>query len=405
MLSLKRKLGHLFVALIMAFALLTLPTPETDAADHLDGGGGRNSQFDAITDITDVWAFLDPNDNNRVELILGVRPFIIPGENESSAYFDQNVTYRFNIENTGDAKPDRFIDVTFSQQTNRSVPQTATVKITGDRGPSVTFTAPTTTVSGEPGIPPARNITVSSSNNIKFFAGLADDPFFFDVPAEIGFRKSLVAGRGNPDLFLRGRDTFRGYNVLTIVLSVPADLLKGSGNVIGVGGATLRPQKTTRMPDGRDVFKGKLVQIDAMGIPVINVVLVPLARKDEYNARTPDNSAFANDIVGSLRSLGTDQTSLDILGSVVIATGDYLRLDLSKQNTGPEGGNNPGAAFPNGRRLLDDVTDTIVTLINNRVEQPDDILLNDKKFLDDFPWVAEPHQPLPLKNDVDGTQN
>jgi hypothetical protein len=392
------------LAVTIAFALLLIPAPSIDAADHLDGGGLRNSQFDPLTDITDVWTFLDPNDNNRLELILGVRPFIIPGENESSAYFDQNVQYRFNIENTGDKRPDVFIDVTFSQQTSRSIPQTATVKITGG-GKNISFTAPTTIVSGEPGPAPSRNISTNSANNIKFFAGLADDPFFFDVPAEIQFRKSLVSGRGDPALFTRGRDTFAGYNILTIVISVPVATLRGSaGNIIGVSAATFRPKKTLRNADGSDKNSGSFVQVDAMGIPVINVVLIPLSRKDEYNAKTPDNSAFANDIVGSLRTLGTDQTSIGILGQVVVDKGDFLRIDTTKRNTGSEGGNNVEAGFPNGRRLLDDVTDTIVTLIFNRVEQPDGLEKNDKLFLNDFPWVAEPNQPL-QRGEQDTTQN
>jgi len=43
--------------------------------------------------------------------------------------FDHNIRYRFEIENTGDARPDRFVDVTYSGGLGRQMNQTATIRL------------------------------------------------------------------------------------------------------------------------------------------------------------------------------------------------------------------------------------------------------------------------------------
>lgn len=395
-----RKALLLLFAISFAFLLL-LPPLSTDAADHLDGGKDISTQATPFADISDFWVFLDPNDNSRLELILAVNPFIIPSENESRGLFDPAIVYRLNIENTGDAKPDKFLDVTFSRQTARDTPQTATVKLPSGR----TFTAPTTISLGEPVNPPTRVNSVNSASGSKFFAGIADDPFFFDVPAEVQFRRRLLVGSRDTSFFGRGRDTFAGYNVMTIVLSIPLSEVKGSaGDIVGISASTLIPKKATRNNDGTVTYKGSLVQLDSAGIPVVNVVLLDFNLKDQYNIIGPQVSSLEQNLIGSLRSIGTDDTSIGLLKALIIDKGDYIRIDLSKPNTGPEGGNNREAAFPNGRRLLDDVTDDVVTLINNRVPLPDGIEKNDRKFLDVFPWVPQPNMPL-KKGEQDATQN
>lgn len=203
-----------------------------------------------------------------------------------------------------------------------------------------------------------------------------DDPFFFDIPAELRYRASRLAGTPDPSFFDRARDSFAGYNVVMIALRVPAALLRSLGrNIIGLSVQTQTNRNTDRTPEG-DLNFGKLVTIDRMGIPGVNTVFVPFSRKDEYNrASTADdaNGRFASDIVNTLRLLQTDDTSIQILARLAVTNGDMLRLDLSIANSGPGGGNNPAAAFPNGRRPQDDVIDTIVTLINNRVHQGDNV--------------------------------
>src|SRR6516162_2818286 len=132
--------GLVFLASIS----LAVPTaPPVNAADHAEA---TLVAGDPAADIADVFAFLDPNDNSKVVLAMDVEGFVVPSELLNLSFFAPDVTFRFEIENTGDARPDEFLEVTFSPQTSRSAPQTATVRLFGrdPRAPSFKFTAPTT---------------------------------------------------------------------------------------------------------------------------------------------------------------------------------------------------------------------------------------------------------------------
>jgi uncharacterized protein DUF4331 len=393
----------------LALAAVLMAAPfAAHAADHAEA---PLVEADQAADIADVYAFLDPSDNTRAILAFDVHGFIVPGENANLGAFDPDVLFRFEIENTGDAVPDRAILVRFSKQTSRSQPQTATVTMTGARGSlAVSFTAPTTVSSSTLPAANAPVVTTDPVSGISFFAGLRDDPFFFDIPAFNRFVGSVLGGSADPSLLSRGRDTFAGYNINMIALSVPVSLLKGSaGDVIGVGAATLRHRNTHLSQKGDPVDAGDFVQIDRMGVPAINTALIPFARKDEYNrARAGDdaNGKFATDIVGALTALGTNSTNIGILADVAVTHGDLLRLDTSVANSGPQGGTSAGAGFPNGRRPTDDVIDTILFLVTNgALTTGDNVSANDSIFGDAFPFFAQPHQPLATGTVDDNTRN
>ncbi len=378
------------------------------AADHLEA---PLVESDQAADIADVYAFLDPNDNSRVILAFDVHGFIVPGENGNLSGFDHDVLYQFNIENTGDAAPDKFIYVTFDEQTSRSQPQTAHITIAEKKkAGGIVFTAPTTVSSATSPTSPTPVVTTDAATGISFFAGVTDDPFFFDIPAFNRFVGSVLGGAPNLNLLSRGRDTFAGYNIQMIALSVPASLLKGSaGNVIGVSATTLRGRNTHRSPEGDPFDSGDFVAIDRMGVPAVNTALIPFSRKNEYNrATTQDDAAgkFAGSIVGTLTALGTDATHIGILANVAVTKGDMLRLDTSLANSGAQGGNNAGAGFPNGRRPTDDVIDTILFLVTNGgLTTGDHVNANDVLFRDVFPFFAASHQPLDSGVIDDNTRN
>src|SRR6185295_14064343 len=124
--SKKKKLGLTALALFIGFALIKTPLPPTDAADHAEA---TLVAGDPGADLADVFAFLDPNDNTKVVLALDVEGFVVPSELLNLSFFAPEVVYRFEIENSGDAKADLRIDVTFSKQTSRSDPQTATIRL------------------------------------------------------------------------------------------------------------------------------------------------------------------------------------------------------------------------------------------------------------------------------------
>jgi hypothetical protein len=145
-----------------------------------------------------------------------------------------------------------------------------------------------------------------------------------------------------------------------------------------------------------------------MGNPAINTALIPFARKDAYNfATTQDdaNGVFAGDIVGTLKALGTNDTNIGILASVAVTKGDFLHLDTKVANSGTGGGNNAGAGFPNGRRLQDDVIDTILFFVANQNALGDSVNSNDVAFRNAFPFLAPPQQPRAPGTIDDNTRN
>src|SRR5215510_14876545 len=109
---------------LCALGLVLSVTPHVHPADHGDAPIASNNQS---TDIADVFAFLDPNDNDKLILAMTQRGFIASGENANFGIFDQFLKYRIQLELNGDARPDAFIDITFTPVEGRGGPQTATI--------------------------------------------------------------------------------------------------------------------------------------------------------------------------------------------------------------------------------------------------------------------------------------
>jgi len=417
------------LALMLGLAVFLTPALRLEAADH--GDAPYNGSDQAI-DGADAYAFLDPGDNTRVILALTSRGFISAGENNNFGQFDPAVRYRFELETTGDPRPDRFINITFSRKTAPTGSQLATVTLFNGQ----TFTAPSTgpslCITGAANCPPPPTITdiTTTSGVVRFFAGMRDDTFQFDIP---GFSngaaalRACVAGTNTSPtcvadaltILNRGRDTFAGYNIMNIALSIPRALFtaSGVGNELGVNGTLQRrtPQTFVGSPDqvapGRNypaVGFGEWVTLDRNGIPGISATLIPFARKDEFNAATTTDDAnlrFAGDIVAALRALGTTgeptdpTTPIGVLASVAVLRGDQLRLNLNTPNTtlgmGETLATTNYAGFPNGRRPGDDVVDVLLFFIANRQPITDGANVNEVPIPNTFPFFPQPHQPQP----------
>jgi hypothetical protein len=446
---LKKNRNRALVALVMMLALaFQLTTPLTNASDHIDGPQLAN---DHASDINDMYFFLNPNDNSRVVMVMTINPFLISSEIIGQAIFDHNLRYRFEIENNGDATPDIFFDVRFTRGVGRETgPQIATIQPSVANPPIETrtpffrerpFNAPTNVPTQGADVndiePPALNVTTDSFNDIRFFAGITDDPFFLDNTAANRFVLSSIRNPGNPNrqVFANragfnaidgsdpnadnqtagqlpgqarnrglnqgaGRDTYAGFNTLLIALDVPVGLIRSGGNELGLNGVTQRQQTQTVRTDGQVVGTGPFITVDREGNPLVNNGLIPPARKDEYNGATTQDDAngrFRADIIQSLRNFGTNDTHINIILNMIQVRGDILRLDLRVPNNGPGGGNNAsgGPANMGGRRLQDDVADGTFTLINNGQPLGDFVDGNEFEFGDVFPFVAPQIMPNP----------
>ena len=403
------------VILSAMLSLAVFSLPALRASDHADGPTVAGDQ---AADLADCYMFVDPLDATKMVIINTVRGFIVPGEAVNFAVFDSTIKYRFQIENTDDAKPDGFIDVTFSEKVANDAgvaqPQTATVAFSGSAfdGLKGKFTG-TTTNPGLGTTPPA-NYFPNPAQKLKdkngadtqvyFFAGETDDPFFFDIPAFSRFRTKVLANDPTAGTELqRGRDTFAGYNVLTIAFRVPTSLLvntKNGANTTKFGVNVLAQRATERTSKGRKIRSGSFKTVDREGLPAVNALLVPLNLKNAYNgATTLDDAsfAFAGAIVGTLTALGTHQANIDILAGLAVTKGDILRIDTTQTS-----------AFPNGRAPADDVVKTYLTIISNSNESnttlDDSVPANEVPFATVFPYLGLPHQPTIPSGD-DQTQN
>ncbi len=386
--------GCTALAAAVAFTAL-IGTSQLHASDHIDS---PSTTQDRGSDLTDTYAFLDPNDNSQVILIMSTQGFVVSGEHFGMAIFDHNLRYRFEIENTGDAKPDKFIDVTYSKGLGREKTQTAKIDLPGD----ARFAADTTKATQEYDAPEIV-ITTDKESGCKFYAGVADDPFFLDDTGANRLVGSATKNPGSPETsYLSergGRDTYAGFNTLITAISVPAKMLKGEGNVIGINAVTQRHAMQTIGEKGEITGSGDWVTVDRDGGPLVNNGLIPPPRKDEYNAASTENDAagkFEDDIMKSLKAMNTDEEHIAKLAKMAVKKGDILRLDLTVPNKGEQGGSEKDGGFGNmgGRRLSDDVVDMVFTIINNGKALGDKVDANDKPFRNTFPFVADATQPF-----------
>jgi uncharacterized protein DUF4331 len=384
------------------------------AADHGDAPNVAGNQG---ADLADVFFFLDPNDNSKLVLITTVHGFIAPGEAVNFAVFDPSVKFVLEIENTGDEKPDQSIEISFSERTANpgppgkeilEVPQPQMATVVLPKGKKFTAPVLNPSLSSNPPDQAAAVTLNAGGTGVDFFAGETDDPFFFDIPAFSRFVASVRNGSPDPSQLNRGRDTFAGYNILAIALRIPVSMLKGNGNVIGVD--AISEQARVEVKDNGDLhISGDFKQVDRMGNPAVNVALIPFNRKNEYNASDTRDDAkgkFANDIVATLKALGTNDANINLLASIAVTHGDFVRVDTSVANSGHGGGDNPGAGFPNGRRLKDDVIDVLLNVITNgAITQGDHVDANDVPLNDTFPFLAPSQQPRAPGVIDDNTRN
>ena len=454
-------------------AALLLPTT-LRAADHADAPALAQDQ---AADIADAYFFLDPNDNTQVVIIGTVHGFIVPGEAANVAIFDPNVRFRFEIFNQhvnatlpvlppnatpaqkavyarakaaflARVKVNKTIDVTFSKvavppqptdpdvrdqkyQLKKPGPQSAVITLTGfkdaaNRGVIKKASDGTDILTTQASLAAAadtRTINTLSLNSttpgtIKFFAGEVDDPFFFDV---VGFSRTIKAlhdGTANPTSNLsRARDTFAGYNILAIAITMPKSLLVDpSGPMVGLDFLTQRQTLQLVTNDGI-VGRGGYKTVDRIGNPAINTALIPFNKKNAYNASNVKADAagtFLPDIAATITQLGlgTNDAHIGALANVAVSFGDVLKLntDSSVAPNGTDtasragGGSGPNG-FPNGRRLKDDTIDFILTQLANGATTGDGVDANDVPLLDTFPFLQVPHQPLAYPNTDDGTRN
>ncbi|MDX6532737.1 MAG: hypothetical protein QOF68_481 [Gaiellales bacterium] len=422
--------------MVAAFALLSVLVL---GASPSFGSSHREAPLitgDPEADLNDLYAFRDFADPSKVNLILTAYPLEEPGDAPNYYRFGDNVRYDINIDRNGDARPD--ITYRFRFQTHVRNGDVFVYNFPGDpvtslndSGLNVSQTYDAWRINW--GAHPSMNQLVNNArvvpNNVgsasmpnfgalvnagvktfgsgmgKVWAGQTDDPFFLDLGA-IGDSVSVR----NP-----GFDTLGGFNTQAIALQVPIGSVKGTGHpTVSVWAATQR-QNGTNILTGKG--NGAWRQIERLGMPLTNEVLIGLNDKDRWNHVAPRTDAqfskyFLNPVLATV--LGAPDTNRqDILATfmkglapVGNVTGgppaDALRLNLNAAPTNPATASRLGAlggdadGFPNGRRLADDVTDIELqvvagALIGTPNMVGDSVDTNDRNFRSTFPYLGLAH--------------
>ncbi|HTC31993.1 MAG TPA: DUF4331 domain-containing protein [Bryobacteraceae bacterium] len=433
----------------LTLAALAFPPQPLFASSHREA---PITALDHKADITDWFAFVSPEHPDRVILILNVDPFLEPSNGPNYFPFDPNVLYEMKIDNNHDGLPDVTFQFQFTSQIQMpglftgfaggvaGIPPITALSGPGSEGLNEVQTYSVTMLTATndeqlnngqtlyavptdvgprtmPNYPALRQQGIYTlSNGIRVFAGTVSDPFFIDLGANfdsLNYRQAtgggvLPASIDADDQHNYAPNALAGFNVNTIALEVPITLLTSDGNahqatdaaaVIGTWGTTSRRRLSVL---GESTEPGGWAQVQRLGNPLINEVIIGTGSKDRFSMDAPVNDAqFANFFLNPLLAtvLGTIGVPVppaprtDLLPLVQYMapicpgcpTGgggpiaDLLRLNTGIPPTAPQAQKRLGfiagdaAGFPNGRRPADDVVDISLRAVGG-------ILANAQKY-------------------------
>ena len=387
---------------------------------------------DPVADNTDTYAFVSPDNPGAVTIITNYIPLENPAGGPNFFEFGDDVLYSIYIDNDGDARPDITYQFRFSSQLRNPdtfLYNTGPINSLDDPNWNkrqfydvtkvvASTIRPYPTLIGDSLASPPCNIGPRSTPNYAtlaqaavhtlptgetVFAGQRNDGFFVDLGAifDLGDLRPFQNLHLIPSAAAASVDPLATLNVHTIAMQIPIKNLTKDGtvptdatsskSVLGIWGAASR--QAVQLIDGFDDSRrgiGPWAQVSRLGNPLFNEVIVPLGKKDQWNATPPSaDGAFAQyvkqpelarllpvlypGVFPNLAKLTADRADLVAILLTGIPPGvvpgfqnftgntpaDMLRLNVaippaSKPSPlGLLGGDVAG--FPNGRRVFDDV--------------------------------------------------
>jgi Domain of unknown function (DUF4331) len=391
----------IFGAISIAALLAATGLPQTlMASDHDDGEvdtKGRN------LNLTDLYAFRDKDQNQEAKdgdlvLMMNTNPRSVARQ---QYFFSTNARYEFKLSRVGDkeATPTGQEDVTlrfeFSAPNDRNQQQIKFTVIKDGKETSATNLRTTPLNSEKPHV---NHLSAPGGSKISIFAGLREDPFFFDV--EQFFRVRAGALGIGPAVGFRPNnqaiDFAKGYNVNAIAVRIPQEFLQGT-----TGATTYDIWETISL---RDPATGKYQQVERLGRPGINEgLIVSNNLLNAFNSVPPtaDLSPAAGPIgaeaVRTLKALGNnDDRTKALLGAFLP---DVMRIDTTG-NSGYANALNAKGSPIRGRMLKDDVIDITLSVLTNGAVKGDNVSYDGpggnaaqghKALEANFPYLALPN--------------
>lgn len=281
------------------------------------------------------------------------------------------------------------------------------------------------------------------SNGGRVIAGQFDDPYQLDEKGIFDLVNLGRADLGGIAGARKGpiRDVFTGYNVFSIALEIPMSDIFPQGiphNGQGLANSTdslLRvwssiSRQRVQMVDAGEVItgvkgSGDWVQVGRNALPLFNAGLVGTQRHTTYLRSNPmkDVSNFGADILfpvlvrdldglGVYKALGVPADAvktlrgprLDIIRAINLgrpipiedgSTGDVITIDAAIDSSFPNGRKLGGGTAPNRHQV--NVNTVLISLIaagDPGAGLAKGVEVNDKNFLDRFPFLAPAHQGL-----------
>jgi len=281
------------------------------------------------------------------------------------------------------------------------------------------------------------------SNGGRIIAGQFDDPYQLDEKGIfdlVNLNKDDVAGiagaRRAP-----GKDVFTGFNIFSIALEVPTSEVFPNGiphngqfdststDALLRVWTSISRQKTQTVDNDNIITglkgSGDWVQVGRNALPLFNAGLVGTQRQTLYLHSSPLNDVtnFGADILfpvlvrdaealGLYKALNVPAGSvaflkgprLDIIDAINLgrpipvadgSTGDVITIDASIDSRFPNGRRMGGGTAPNRNQV--NVNSVLISLIvagNPNAGLAKGVEVNDKNYLDRFPFLAPAHQGL-----------
>jgi hypothetical protein len=281
------------------------------------------------------------------------------------------------------------------------------------------------------------------TNSGRVIAGQFDDPYQLDEKGIFDLVNLGRADLGGIPGARRGpiKDIFTGFNVFSIALEVPMSDVFPQGvphNGVGLANSTdslLRvwssiSRQAVQTVDPTNIItgikgSGDWVQVGRNALPLFNAGLVGTQRQTRYLHTTPMNdvSNFGADILfpvlvrdaetlGIYKALGVPAAAvtalkgprLDIINAINLgrpipvedgSTGDVITIDAAIDSSFPNGRKLGGGTAPNRNQV--NVNTVLISLIvagDPAAGLVKGVEVNDKDYLDRFPFLAPAHQGL-----------
>ena len=486
------------LSIVAALVAIVVAVPLSIGSSHREA---PLTSIDPTADDTDVYAYTAKDAPDDLTVVANWVPFEDPAGGPNFYKFDQKARYYINIDNTGDGKYDvryrfkfrdkyenggssflyalpgvssiddpkllqkQFYDVerlsygyaksassskNGKKHSRKDKPQARKGKHRSKRRVlrSVRTVARNIPVApnnvGPKTIPDYTKVANQAITELpgggKVFAGQRDDPFFVDLGMTFdGINLEGRAGKAKVD-------DLAGYGVHSIVLQVPeekvtrdgdeVDSAKDKNAVVGVWASTER-KRVSVLASHNDDDGDDYVQVSRLGNPLVNEVVIPVGKKDQFNRTTPDRDAELYGqfvvkpelaaVLNLLFNVGAPETNrLDIVQAVLqglpglnqqtARTRSRSTRSSSTSAFAPAANPKPLGAlggdlagYPNGRRLTDDVVDIALQVVAGELADPkvlgadackapakcpnptdlgDGVPANDKAFSSTFPYLA-----------------